>query len=247
MRPRAWAFLALAFVLGAACVRLGIWQLSRLEERRQRNAQIEAGLALPALDLNAAAGGVVDPYRRAVARGTFDSGGQFLLSARSYHDQPGYHLVAPLHLADRSLTVIVDRGWIPYQQRDLLAQFQVDGLVEVQGVTKPSVPSPSFLAVSDSGTDRQPEERRTIAIPDLETDLGTPLLAVYLALEAPAGETEPAPIPQPEIDLSEGSHLGYAIQWFGFAAVAFGGGLYWIWLQYGQGENHENAKATKGT
>ena len=46
-----------------------------------------------------------------------------------------------------------------------------------------------------------------------------PLLPVFVRQSAPsAGTTEP-PIPQPEPELTEGSHLGYAVQWFSFALI----------------------------
>ena len=31
------------------------------------------------------------------------------------------------------------------------------------------------------------------------------------------------PAPMPEVALSEGSHLGYAVQWFAFAGILLGG------------------------
>ena len=233
MNLRAWAFLALAVVLGTICVRLGFWQLSRLEERRNRIASVEAGLERPALDLSEAAGGPIEPYRRAVARGSFSLDGQFLLSPRSYQDQPGYHLVTPLHLDGASSIVLVDRGWIPYEQRDRLADYRIEGSVELHGVTKPAQSSPSFLFGTATSGDVLPTERQTMDLPAIQTAFDAPLLQVYLALEsAPAG-AGPAPVPQPELELSEGPHLGYAVQWFGFAAVAYIGGVYWVWKRHG--------------
>ena len=36
------AFLALGIAVGLACIRLGFWQLSRLEERREFNRQLRS-------------------------------------------------------------------------------------------------------------------------------------------------------------------------------------------------------------
>ena len=50
-----------------------------------------------------------------------------------------------------------------------------------------------------------------------------PLLPVYLTLTPEdSGAVQPGTFPQPsslDIDLSEGPHLGYAVQWFSFAAI----------------------------
>jgi cytochrome oxidase assembly protein ShyY1 len=46
-------------------------------------------------------------------------------------------------------------------------------------------------------------------------------------LTEPASESQ-APLPAPGIDLSEGPHLGYAIQWFAFGTTAILGGIAWV-------------------
>jgi surfeit locus 1 family protein len=46
-----------------------------------------------------------------------------------------------------------------------------------------------------------------------------PLLDVYIQPQVdPADRTPPIPF-QPELELSEGPHLGYAVQWFIFAGI----------------------------
>ena len=46
---------------------------------------------------------------------------------------------------------------------------------------------------------------------------------MYIQTNADVSDTEP-PIPfQPEIELTEGPHMGYALQWFTFAAILFFG------------------------
>jgi surfeit locus 1 family protein len=48
-----------------------------------------------------------------------------------------------------------------------------------------------------------------------------PVPPVYIQPEPEADDTEP-PIPfQPEIELTEGPHFGYALQWFTFATILF--------------------------
>jgi cytochrome oxidase assembly protein ShyY1 len=53
------------------------------------------------------------------------------------------------------------------------------------------------------------------AIVDLVVDAD--LIDPYLVLQSPAPDVYPIPVGTPE--LTEGSHLSYAVQWFLFAAV----------------------------
>ncbi len=74
--------LVLAAVIGM--VRLGFWQLDRLEQRRAFNARVLAQAQAAPLDLNTEM--PEDPqslyeleYRQVTARGTFDTAGEILL------------------------------------------------------------------------------------------------------------------------------------------------------------------------
>ncbi len=53
MFSRAWLFATLLVFAGTVvCIRLGIWQLDRLEQRRAFNVQVESMQAADALNLN---------------------------------------------------------------------------------------------------------------------------------------------------------------------------------------------------
>src|SRR3972149_5703121 len=53
----------------------------------------------------------------------------------------------------------------------------------------------------------------------LAAQMDVDLLPVYLQCLPTGAQTEPPYANPPVLDLSEGSHLGYAIQWFSFAAL----------------------------
>ena len=110
-RDAALGLVALAAAIG--CVRLGVWQVHRLGERRARNAQIAARLALPPLAL-ASRPLPTDSihHRRIVARGVYDYSGERVQAGRSFQGSPGVALITPLRLADGS-SVPVNRGWVP--------------------------------------------------------------------------------------------------------------------------------------
>ncbi len=231
-RARTYVFAGVVFLLGVLCIRLGIWQLHRLEERRLAVATIRSRLAEPVLELG---GDVDDPeailYRNAVATGQFDSSHEVVLLNRARGEDAGVHLVTPLRFSDGSGAILVDRGWLPLEEDtpEAIAAYATEGIVQVSGVVREAEEEPrwTFLAdrVPPPGEPPLPEWR-VLNVEGIQSQVPYPVLPVYLELsEAPAGNQ---PIPELSLDLSEGPHLSYAIQWFGFAATAFVGGALWL-------------------
>jgi cytochrome oxidase assembly protein ShyY1 len=99
MFHRKWLLTTLLVFLGIAlCIRLGIWQLDRLESRRAFNAQVESKRALPALDLNQEGIDSITgmEWRSVKVAGEYDFENQIALRNQYYSDQYGYHLWTPL-------------------------------------------------------------------------------------------------------------------------------------------------------
>ncbi len=112
-----WLWLTLAVIaLDLLFLRLGVWQLQRLSERRVANARIVARTEQPALSLTDAP---LDPaeadLRRAVVAGIYDPAHEIVLRNRTYNELPGVHVLTPLRIAGSDAAVLVDRGWIPYE------------------------------------------------------------------------------------------------------------------------------------
>jgi len=222
---RRWLLTTLVVLAGmAVLVRLGLWQLDRLEQRQARNALIVAQLSAAPLDLNAGSlpadlSGVTN--RRAVARGEFDFAQQVALTLQTWEGQPGVHLVAPLRLEGREEAVLVDRGWIPYEDSapEEWSRFDETGTQTVGGFLQPSQPPPrgSARAAAEEGSQR---EWYRVDVQAIQAQVPYPLLPVYL-LQTPGENprTSPPYRPEPQPDLSEGRHLGYAIQFFLFALI----------------------------
>ena len=116
VRARDVVFLVAAVVLSAIFVRLGFWQLSRLSERRARNALVIARLGEPAVALGALPRDSAEAhYRRAHIRGTYDFAHQVVFVNRIRDGAPGVQLVTPV-MPDSGVlgdtVVLVDRGWV---------------------------------------------------------------------------------------------------------------------------------------
>lgn len=216
--------------LVATMVSLGFWQLRRLGEVKDRNAQLAERLAEPEAPIEevvpaeAAAGDVID--RRVVARGTYRPDEQVLIRGRSLDDAPGSWVVVPLELADGRV-VAVNRGWIRNDGRysSVPDEYRAvpDGEVEAHGL---------LLASQERGTlgSTDPAEGQLDSLARLDLDrldaqVAGDLLPVWLQLtEAEADAPDPSPtlLAPPVVD-DRGPHLSYAVQWFIFSTIALGG------------------------
>jgi surfeit locus 1 family protein len=224
-------------MIAPAMIGLGVWQLARLSERRTLNAHIRARLDLPPLALSGAP--LTDTaqldYRRVTARGVYDFANEIILRNRAYQEAPGVHVLTPLRIADGHAAVLVDRGWIPYDQAapEARAAYQTPtGEVEVAGLARLSQTRASSLLPADPTVG--PDLPRLDAwywvnLEQIQAQLPYSLLPVFIELEA-ATDTTSLPIPGYEVDLTDGPHLSYAIQWFAFAAIAVAGPLI-FWRQ----------------
>lgn len=227
MSRRTISLLVLAAVVAAVCVRLGIWQLSRLGERRARNAAVAARLTQPATTRDRLPVDTAERhYRRVrvVGRALYDR--EFVLVNRTRNGSPGVHIVTPVAVAGADTLVLVNRGWIysgngtavdlaRWREADTLA---VDGYVEFPSRRQ----GPARLTST-------PRAWRWLDPDAVGREVGAPVTRDYVVAEATPAEVETPPqdrpvrVPAPALD--EGSHLSYAVQWFSFATVAVVGGL----------------------
>lgn len=246
MFTRKWVLTTLLVVFGAAlCVRLGIWQLDRLQGRRAFNAQVLSNRALPILDLNREPVADLDKmeWRQVRAVGVYDFENQIVLRNQIYLGELGYHLITPLHLSETSTaasmglawrlsssgrTVLVDRGWIPTDGNSNPAdwrKYDQTGEVTVTGQIRLGQTKPALGGVADTlpGNGQRLEVWTNLDVAQMSKQSPYPLLPFFIQPNVEPSDSTP-PIPyQPEVDLTEGPHFGYAIQWFTFAAILFVG------------------------
>ena len=224
-----WALATLLVFLGTAvCIRLGIWQLDRLEQRRAFNHQVETMRAAESLDLNQATPEDIASmeWRAVTVTGEYDFENQVALRNQYNDGVYGFHLITPLHY--NGTVVLVNRGWIPAESESAPQDWRVydePGEVTVTGQIRLGQGKPAFGGVADA----LPMDGTRLAVwnnldvEKMSTQFPYPILGVFIQPNVEAGDTEP-PIPyQPIIELTEGSHFGYALQWFTFATILFVG------------------------
>jgi surfeit locus 1 family protein len=229
---RWWWVTLLVLALMAVLARLGFWQLDRLAQRRAANAQLTAALAAPPIDLNAAwadyaglapADVPADLADRDVAlRGEYDFAQQRVLVLQNYEGRPGVHVITPLVLSgvgEEPVAVLVDRGWIPDAERGAGRDFATaNGEQTVVGYV---ALTETLRRGAAAGSAAPTDEIFRVDIAALQEALPYRLAPFYVMAAPPASATAvddalPVEIPK-EIDLSEGPHLGYAVQWFIFS------------------------------
>ncbi|MPZ71774.1 MAG: hypothetical protein GEU74_00855 [Nitriliruptorales bacterium] len=223
LRPR-WLLVHLVVaVIAVVFVNLGLWQLRRLDERRADNALIQENMAGPPRPLDATLDRYGhDPdalaYRRVVVEGTYQPRDEVLLTPRSHRSQAGHHVVTPLLLANQQ-GLLVNRGSVPYEDNTppVEAAAPPTEPVQVTGVLIPT------QTAARTGSAQASASRitylSTVDVDRLQPQIDIPLypFSVLLQQQQPAVELLPVPAPPPEV--TEGSHLSYAWQWFIFTAI----------------------------
>jgi surfeit locus 1 family protein len=218
--------LAVAMIVAATCISLGIWQIARLHQKQQFNAAVRAGLSAAPEPVSSLVPTGVDPedfrYRRAAATGRYDVAHEVVLYGRTQDARAGNHMLTPLEL-DGGGAIVVDRGWVPLEIDDpgSTRAAPPSGEVSVEGVLFASEGDPP----GPVGASQEPTTTMSrVDLARIQAQLPYRIAPVFLLLrdQSPAQATglpEPSPLPP----LSEGPHLSYAIQWFTFAAISLAG------------------------
>ncbi len=221
-----WWVTLVVLALMALFARLGIWQLDRLEQRQAANAQLVAALDSTPIDLNDA----IEEYRLLApgkisdalanhdveVRGTYDFSGQRIVKLQSWNGRAGVHLLTPFLIEGTDMAILVNRGWIPDADYAAGNAYDSDaGMQTIKGyvaLTETiSRRTPDAIVPVDPGT-----ELFRVDIATLSDFVPYPLAPFYLKLIPGDGASLPIPVLK-EVDLSQGPHLDYALQWFVFS------------------------------
>ncbi|MEN3950998.1 SURF1 family protein [Iodidimonas sp. SYSU 1G8] len=203
------------------CAACGIWQLQRMVWKHDLVDKIEQRVELPATPLPSAIEVPDDwEYRHVTVTGEFLHDKESYLQAQSGNGNFGWQVITPLRRDDGTV-VLVNRGWVPYEQR--APEARPDGLVSG--------------TVTVTGLVRLPWQQKWLArhfIPpaDLEKKLffegdlahmarahGLKTLPVFVEADEtlnPGGWPKGG---QTVLKLQD-PHLSYALQWFAFAITA---------------------------
>ncbi|MBI2795736.1 MAG: SURF1 family protein [Gemmatimonadetes bacterium] len=236
MQTRHTMFGLVAVLAAAGMVRLGVWQLHRLDERRAFNAILRARLDSSVVDLAALpADSASLAYRRVRLTGTYDQQHEFVLTGRTRRGSPGVFFVTPLRREGNDTAVLVNRGWVySANAKDVAdpSRWRTGAVANVPAwVDTWPLGGSGPVVVEGKRPAGAPVPVRRLDLPALARLLPYPIEPYYAVLvgdtSAAADTTHPVPIPLPAFD-NEGSHKSYAIQWFFFALLALAGTVAYI-------------------
>ncbi len=222
MNTREKTLLAVALLFAALFIRLGFWQIQRLRERQAYNAPIESRLTQDPVPLAKLPIDLEEKrHRRVMVTGEYDYAHEMVLALRSRQGSPGVNLLTPLKFPGTDTAVLVNRGWI----------YAPDGVSPDTGPWREASPRDAvgyvrILETGDSAGVRAAGRPAVIRRPHLATItamLPYPVAPYYVVLTSAGSNPDSAPPRVPPPALDEGSHRGYAVQWFTFALIVVGG------------------------
>jgi surfeit locus 1 family protein len=219
MSRRILIFCLLAAAAAVVFIRLGLWQLDRLHERRARNATVEQqqlGAPIPLVNLPHDTARA--HYRAASVEGEYDYGHELVLSNRTRRGSPGVDLLTPVRIAGSDTAVLVNRGWVysPDGASVDLAKWREGDTARLKGYVE-LITADTGLAVSS-----HPRVVRHVSRAELTAKIPYPVASFYLVAFGDTTDlAHPARRDLPVLD--DGPHRGYALQWFAFALIAIAG------------------------
>jgi surfeit locus 1 family protein len=222
---RRWIVPTMVVVAGMLLLaRLGIWQLDRLDQRRAANAQLvtalnQSAVQLPADSLPSDLSSFKN--RDVLVSGTYDFEHEGMLILQSWGRRSGVHLLTPLVFEGGETAVLVNRGWIPdaeANEEDRLS-YQTSGTVTVHGYIA-LTQTLEREGIADGSPVRNEGEWYRVDVQAFAAQTSYELYPFFI-VESPPEEVQtdlPYKITK-DVDLSEGSHFSYALQWFTFSLL----------------------------
>ena len=199
---------------------LGTWQLDRLVWKQQllgtRVQRINAPTVdYPGVGTVAWASLEAAEYRPLRLRGRYRPADSVKLLSRTRGGRAGFHVIMPFELDTESVVVLVDRGWVPVDNKGKAAPAPA-GLVEVEGFVR------RFEAPGRFTPDNEPASGTWFYLDrdQMASALNLDAVAQFYVQRAP-GAAPSVGYPAggvPNIALRN-AHLAYAITWYALALV----------------------------
>lgn len=249
--PVSWLFVAFMALLTLVLAGLGVWQLQRLEWKQTLIERVEARTQQDPVPLPPAEEWVgLDPevydFRPVTLTGTFVRDNTVLVftalsEPRGARGGPGYWVMTPFRLA-RGGTVIVNRGFIPQDARELFTGAAAgaappEGTVTITGLARASQSPNAFTPGPDldAGIEYVRNIARLTAM--MPADLA-PVADVYV--DQDARDSGGLPQSGETVVSFPNRHFEYALTWFALAGVTVVMTGVWVWRRV-QARRHSRA------
>lgn len=211
-----WIYTLLTLVFCAVFCVLGLWQLSRAEEKKQMLYEHELQSGARAVSLSRANTNLLQ-YQEVSLSGHFLQQ-NLLLDNQHHQHQIGYDVLTPMELDDGSV-VVVDRGWVRAgESRVTFPTFKnTSALVKLEGTVYYPSKNQWTLGESIENRDGGIVLVENIDIKLLSQLLQKPLYPFIIRLNSRSSQGFVRE--WSVVAMAPERHLAYAAQWFAFSLV----------------------------
>jgi len=222
-RPSAFAWLLTLVGVAVFCT-LGAWQVDRAAQKRRLFAAFADAVNAPTVELAQARSAAIDAqrYPHLRVRGHFVPGRSYWLDEKIESNRVGVHAIGVFAIDGQPDLLLVDRGWIAWNHvpgTQPVAPAPADGEIGLVGLYAP-FPG-GGLRLGGNALPVQagwPKLTLFLDAAAISADLGKPLQPRLLLLD-PDPTSGFVRAWKPQV-MPPQRHLGYAVTWFGFVAVA---------------------------
>lgn len=212
-----WKLALLALVFICLFTSLGIWQVSRAQQKKilLKSFALRTEQA-PVLSADLGQSGDFRFYR-ARLEGTFDNEHTLLLDNKIHQGKIGYEVYTPFAAKGLALPILVDRGFIPIGKSriELPSIKPVNGETAIEGMLNLPPTYVSLGGMSDKSDARWPLRIEYLNLVELGPVLGAQVYPYLLTLspQSPGAFA----VNWQVVVMGPERHMGYAIQWFALA------------------------------
>ena len=223
--PGFWPSLATLIFL-SLFVALGFWQLDRADQKTRRHDEFTKRQTERAIDLNDSGSLRMDKsellWRQVQARGRFAANVHILLDNQVVNGGPGYFVFTPFHVSGSDSWLLINRGWVPLgADRSVIPPIKSPTEdVSIEGVIN-DVPATGLVlgGLSIEALTQTVYRAQRIDLQEVARLAGHGLQPYVLALAPASGYGFAQEWQMP--GSGKEKNLGYAFQWFAFAATLF--------------------------
>jgi surfeit locus 1 family protein len=122
------------------------------------------------------------------------------------------------------VAILVNRGWVPADGNSTpedWRKYDEAGVVTLTGQIRLGQQKPAFGGVADA--EGKLDVWNNLDVNRIVAQSPYPMLNVFIQPNENPNDSTPPIAFQPEVELTEGPHFGYALQWFSFATILFFG------------------------
>ena len=230
---RAYTVFIAALLLALLTARLGLWQLSRADEKLALLQAVQTQTALPALHAQELTDKPLlwqEIHRAVELQGHWLADKTIYLDNRVHHGQSGFWVMTPFRWSTGQV-VWVQRGWVARDPVDATKAAPVQTSVEATSITARIVPGLSHM-VELKKTDTQAgvgsglNIQANLDLPQMQAMVEDKVNAVVIQTGADSdGLRRDGVI----VGVDPDKNKAYAFQWFGLSALVT---LLYVWFQW---------------